>query len=204
MRRAGTTTFARGRPLHGQAHSGQPGGDRAQHAGRGWHDGHEFSLQQCRQGRQRDQARQNNTPFEPLFGTKEARYDPVRFSWLGSRVLRPPWCCSGTRCRSTRSPISRHARSRSAFRRQFDPGLFHPAIERNPRHKNEAHQWLSRSERCAPRHGTARTRRPSQRVFSSVRSTRPDWLRDKTAKAIVQYGAEKLVELPNVPFARIS
>src|SRR5258705_3727111 len=37
--------------------------------------------------------------------------------------------------------------------------------------------------------------------FSSVRSTRPNWLRDKTAKAIVQYGAEKLAELPDVPFA---
>src|SRR5258706_15051050 len=28
---------------------------------------------------------QNNTPFEPLFGAKEARYDPVKFNWLGSR-----------------------------------------------------------------------------------------------------------------------
>src|SRR5262244_3312327 len=27
---------------------------------------------------------QNNTPFEPLFGTKEARYDPVKFHWLGT------------------------------------------------------------------------------------------------------------------------
>src|SRR5262249_10598894 len=27
---------------------------------------------------------QNNTPFEPLLGTKEARYDPVKFNWLGS------------------------------------------------------------------------------------------------------------------------
>src|SRR5437667_102392 len=27
---------------------------------------------------------QNNTPFEPLFGIKEARYDPVKFNWLGS------------------------------------------------------------------------------------------------------------------------
>jgi tripartite-type tricarboxylate transporter receptor subunit TctC len=27
---------------------------------------------------------QNNTPFEPLFGTKEARYDPTKFNWLGS------------------------------------------------------------------------------------------------------------------------
>src|SRR5262249_41969046 len=37
--------------------------------------------------------------------------------------------------------------------------------------------------------------------FSSVRSTRPAWLRDKTAKAIVQYGPEKLAELSDVPFA---
>ncbi len=37
--------------------------------------------------------------------------------------------------------------------------------------------------------------------FSSLRSTRPAWLRDKTAKAIVQYGPEKLAELPDVPFA---
>src|SRR5207244_7448748 len=27
---------------------------------------------------------QNNTPFEPLFGTREARYDPVKFNWLGT------------------------------------------------------------------------------------------------------------------------
>jgi tripartite-type tricarboxylate transporter receptor subunit TctC len=27
---------------------------------------------------------QNNTPFEPLFGTKEAIYDPLKFNWLGT------------------------------------------------------------------------------------------------------------------------
>jgi tripartite-type tricarboxylate transporter receptor subunit TctC len=27
---------------------------------------------------------QNNTPFEPLFGTKEAMYDPLKFNWLGT------------------------------------------------------------------------------------------------------------------------
>jgi tripartite-type tricarboxylate transporter receptor subunit TctC len=41
----GYDTFAR---AVGQAHSGQSGCDRAQHAGRGRHDRHEFSLQQCR------------------------------------------------------------------------------------------------------------------------------------------------------------
>src|SRR5690348_15645091 len=27
---------------------------------------------------------QNNTPFEPLLGTREARYDPVKFNWIGT------------------------------------------------------------------------------------------------------------------------
>ena len=27
---------------------------------------------------------QNNTPFEPLFGTREAQYDASKFFWLGS------------------------------------------------------------------------------------------------------------------------
>src|SRR5438105_15112957 len=27
---------------------------------------------------------QNNTPFEPLFGTQTARYDATKFNWLGT------------------------------------------------------------------------------------------------------------------------
>src|SRR5260370_12019380 len=36
--------------------------------------------------------------------------------------------------------------------------------------------------------------------FSSLRSTRPPWLRDKTAKPTVQYGPEKLPTPPHSPF----
>src|SRR5258708_36404118 len=37
--------------------------------------------------------------------------------------------------------------------------------------------------------------------YSALPSTRPNWLRDKQAKAIVQSGPERLKELPGVPFA---
>jgi tripartite-type tricarboxylate transporter receptor subunit TctC len=37
--------------------------------------------------------------------------------------------------------------------------------------------------------------------YSALTSTRPTWLKEKKAKAIVQYGPERLKELPNVPFA---
>ena len=36
--------------------------------------------------------------------------------------------------------------------------------------------------------------------YSALSSARPNWLRDKEAKAIVQYGPERLRELPDVPF----
>jgi hypothetical protein len=37
--------------------------------------------------------------------------------------------------------------------------------------------------------------------YSALTSTRPTWLRDKLAKAIVQYGPERQRELGDVPFA---
>jgi tripartite-type tricarboxylate transporter receptor subunit TctC len=37
--------------------------------------------------------------------------------------------------------------------------------------------------------------------YSALTSTRPTWLKEKKAKAIVQYGPQRLKELPNVPFA---
>ena len=36
---------------------------------------------------------------------------------------------------------------------------------------------------------------------SALTSTRPTWLPEKLAKAIVQYGPERLTDLENVPFA---
>ena len=42
---------------------------------------------------------QNGTPLEPLFGTKEARYDAPSSTGSARRASRSAWCCSGTRCR---------------------------------------------------------------------------------------------------------
>jgi tripartite-type tricarboxylate transporter receptor subunit TctC len=36
--------------------------------------------------------------------------------------------------------------------------------------------------------------------YSALTSTRPTWLQEKKAKPIVQYGPERLKELPDVPF----
>ena len=141
---------------------------------------------------------QNNTPFEPLFGTKEARYDPVRFNWLGS-----PSAETAMVLLWHAAPVNSVAELKA---REVAVGVsganstpaFFTRLLNATRHEDEAHQWLSRAERCAAR----QERRSSTAIparFSARPVDRPDWLRDKTAKAIVQYGAEKLAELPDVP-----
>ena len=35
---------------------------------------------------------QNNTPFEPLFGTKGPSYDPLKFNWLGTPSIEVALC----------------------------------------------------------------------------------------------------------------
>jgi tripartite-type tricarboxylate transporter receptor subunit TctC len=145
---------------------------------------------------------QNNTPFEPLFGTKEARYDPVKFNWLGSpssetaMVLLwhavPVSTLSELRTREVAVGVSGANSTPAFFTRLLNAtlGTRMKAINGYPG-QNDVLLAMERGE--LEGHPSA--------FFSSVRSTRPTWLRDKTAKAVVQYGPEKLAELPDVPFA---
>jgi tripartite-type tricarboxylate transporter receptor subunit TctC len=145
---------------------------------------------------------QNNTPFEPLFGTREARYDPVKFSWLGSpssetaMVLLwnsvPVSSLAELKVREVAVGVSGANSTPAFFARLLNAtlGTRMKPINGYPG-QNDVLLAMERGE--VDGHPSA--------FFSSVRSTRPNWLRDKTAKAIVQYGPEKLAELPDVPFA---
>jgi tripartite-type tricarboxylate transporter receptor subunit TctC len=145
---------------------------------------------------------QNNTPFEPLFGTKEARYDPVRFNWLGSpssetaMVLLwhavPVDSIAQLRTREVAVGVS-GANSTPAFFTRLLNATLGTRMKPINGYPGQNDVLLAMERRELDGHPSA--------FFSSVRSTRPTWLRDKTAKAIVQYGPEKLAELADVPFA---
>ena len=145
---------------------------------------------------------QNNTPFEPLFGTKEARYDPVKFNWLGSpssetaMVLLwhavPVSSIDELRAREVAVGVS-GANSTPAFFTRLLNATLGTKLKPINGYPGQNDVLLAMERRELDGHPSA--------FFSSVRSTRPTWLRDKTAKAIVQYGPEKLAELPDVPFA---
>ena len=145
---------------------------------------------------------QNNTPFEPLFGTKEARYDPVRFNWLGSPSVEtamvllwhaaPVNSLAELKAREVAVGVS-GANSTPAFFTRLLNATLGTRMKPINGYPGQNDVLLAMERREIDGHPSA--------FFSSVRSTRPTWLRDKTAKAIVQYGAEKLSELPDVPFA---
>jgi tripartite-type tricarboxylate transporter receptor subunit TctC len=145
---------------------------------------------------------QNNTPFEPLFGTKEARYDPVKFNWLGSpssetaMVLLwhsvPVSTVAELRAREVAVGVS-GANSTPAFFTRLLNATLGTKMKPINGYPGQNDVLLAMERRELDGHPSA--------FFSSVRSTRPTWLREKTAKAVLQYGPEKLAELPDVPFA---
>jgi tripartite-type tricarboxylate transporter receptor subunit TctC len=145
---------------------------------------------------------QNNTPFEPLFGTKEARYDPVRFNWLGSpssetaMVLLwhtvPVNSVADLKAHEVAVGVS-GANSTPAFFARLLNATLGTRMKLINGYPGQDDVLLAMERRELDGHPSA--------FFSSVRSTRPTWLAQKTAKAIVQYGPERRAELPDVPFA---
>lgn len=143
----------------------------------------------------------NQPPFEPLFGTKEARFDPTKFNWLGTPSVEtamvlvwhtvPVHSLADLRRTVTHMGAS-GANSTPAFygrllnatlgtRMQIIPGF--PG-------QNDAFMAMERQELDGY---------PSV-FYSALSSTRPTWLPEKKARAIVQYGPEKQKELGDVPF----
>ena len=144
----------------------------------------------------------NTPPLEPLFGTKEARFDPTKFNWLGSPSVEtamvliwhtvPVNSVDDLRTRETAMGASGVNSTPGFFARVLNATLG-TRIKVIPGYpgQNDAFLAMERGELDGY---------PSV-FYSALSSTRPTWLADKKAKPIVQYGAEKLKELGDVPFA---
>jgi tripartite-type tricarboxylate transporter receptor subunit TctC len=145
---------------------------------------------------------QNNTPFEPLFGTKEARYDPVKFNWLGSPSSETAMVLIWhTVSVSSVADLKTHevtvgvsgANSTPAFFTRLLNAMLGTKMKPINGYPGQNDVLLAMERRELDGHPSA--------FFSSVPTTRPGWLREKTARAILQYGRQKLAELDDVPFA---
>jgi len=144
----------------------------------------------------------NATPLEPLFGTKEARYDATRFNWLGTPSFEtamvllwhtvPVNSIQDLKTRETNMGASGANSTPAFYTRVFNAtlGTRMKLIAGYPGQSN-ALLAMERGELDGY---------PSV-FYSALTSTRPTWLANKQAKAIFQYGPERLKELPDVPSA---
>lgn len=144
---------------------------------------------------------QNNTPFEPLFGTPQANYDAQKFNWLGSPSvetgLLTVWAGSPVKtlddARKTELRLgSSGANSTPSFYGRLmnnTLGLKLRIIVGYPG-QNDALLAMERGEIDGY---------PSA-FYNSLMATRPTWIPEKKVNLLVQYGSEKEPKLPDAPF----
>ena len=145
---------------------------------------------------------QNNAPFEPLLGAKEARYDPSKFEWLGT-----PSVETGILVVWNAAPVSSLAditrgettvgaagiNSTPAFYARLINDVFGSKLKIIVGYpgQTEAFMAMERGEIDGY---------PS--VFlSTLQATKADWLPEKKIKPLLYYGPEKRPELAGVPYA---
>jgi tripartite-type tricarboxylate transporter receptor subunit TctC len=144
----------------------------------------------------------NNTPFEPLFGAKEARYDAAKFNWLGSLAsevglvavwaARPVKTLDDARKQEVTIGSTGVNATPSFYARLLNETLgTKMKVIVGYKGQNEIFLAMERGELDAS----------SSIFYSSLIATRPDWLKDKKVNLLVQYGLERQPELGDVPFA---
>jgi tripartite-type tricarboxylate transporter receptor subunit TctC len=145
---------------------------------------------------------QNNLPFEPLLGTREAIYDPTKFNWLGSPSTEvglvvvwktaPVSSIEDLKQREITVGSSGANSTPSFYARLLNETLkTRMKIVVGYPGQNEAYLAMERGEVDGF---------PSL-FYNTLNATRPNWRTENNVKLIVQYGLEKEPALPDVPSA---
>jgi tripartite-type tricarboxylate transporter receptor subunit TctC len=145
---------------------------------------------------------QNNTPFEPLFGTKEAIYDPLKFNWLGTpsieTALLTVW--HQTPVTSWKDLLTKEITMGSSGVNSTPSFYGRLLIETLSLKLKLIVGYESQSRVFLAMERGEVDGYPSV-FYSALTSTRPTWLPEKKVKLLVQVGLEKDPNLPDVPAA---
>src|SRR5262245_21141670 len=145
---------------------------------------------------------QNNTPFEPLLGTKAATYDPLKFNWLGTPsyevAIASVWHTTpvnswqDTRTREITMGSS-GVNSTPSFYGRLLIDTLGMKMKIIVGYESQTHAFLAMERGEIDGYPSV--------FYNSLMSTRPTWHRDKQVKLLVQMGLEKEPAIPEVPYA---
>jgi tripartite-type tricarboxylate transporter receptor subunit TctC len=145
---------------------------------------------------------QNNTPFEPLLGTTEAKYDPTKFNWLGSPSVEVGLVAVWHNVPvNSLADLKTHEITVGSSGANSTPSFYARLINETLGTKmkivvgypgqNEVYFAMERGEVDGF---------PSL-FYNTLNATRPNWRTEKNIKLILQYGLEKEAAIPEVPSA---
>ncbi len=145
---------------------------------------------------------QNNIPFEPLLGTKEAMYDPTKFNWLGSPSVEVGLIVVWkTAPANSVADLKRREITMGSSGVNSTPSFYTRLINETLDTKmklvvgypgqNEAYLAMERGEIDGF---------PSL-FYNTLNATKPNWRTEKNVKLLLQYGLEKEPAIPDVPSA---
>ena len=145
---------------------------------------------------------QNNTPFEPLFGTREAKYDPLKFVWLGTpsveTALLTVW--HKTPVETWQDTLTKEitvgssgVNSTPSFYGRLLIETLGIKLKIIVGYESQSRVFLAMERGEVDGYPSV--------FYSALTSTRPTWLPQKMVKLLVQIGLDKEPAIGNVPSA---
>ena len=144
---------------------------------------------------------QNNAPFEPLVGTKEADYDPARIAWLGAPSVEVglliAWGQSKFKTlddarRMEMTIGSSGANGTPSFFARLLASVFDLKLKIIPGYPGQNEAWVAMERGELDGYGLT--------FWSSLAAGKPDWVRDKKVNILLQFGPEREAALADVPY----
>jgi tripartite-type tricarboxylate transporter receptor subunit TctC len=143
----------------------------------------------------------NTTPFEPLFGTKEATFDPNKLIWLGSPgaevgalgvwAASPAKSLDDARKRETTIGAAGINSTPSFYARMIN-AVLGTRLKIVTGYPGQSEIFLAMERGEVEGHPSI--------LYSGLKSTRPTWISEKKVNFLVQYGAAREKEFGDTPF----
>jgi tripartite-type tricarboxylate transporter receptor subunit TctC len=145
----------------------------------------------------------SNNPFAPLQGVTEARYEPTKFTWLGSPTIDTAvimvWNTAPVNtfedAKATQVLLgSTSPNGTSSFYTRIFNAIFKTKFKTVYGYPGMAETFIAIERGEVMGHASP--------FWSIMKSTKADWVRDKKVKFLAQYGGRKNPDIPEVPFLR--
>jgi tripartite-type tricarboxylate transporter receptor subunit TctC len=144
----------------------------------------------------------NNIPMDPLFGNAGARYDPQKLNWLGSIGKLENVCATWIT-----SPIKTIAQARerevivAAAAASSNSAIMPKVLNALLGTKFKIVAGYDPGSGMTLALESGETEGVCGLSWSTMKASRPHWIKDNKLNVIVQLGLSKLPELPDVPSA---